>query len=80
MQCICTAIDTLNDSHRASKMKQPHANNVKKQKKPKGNTQATTQEEQSMRIFRNMQEEVRNRLTCCAPGHELEVKQIYKNT
>lgn len=78
MQFTRTGIDTLNDSHRASKMKQPHAaNNAKKQKKPKGNTHVTTQEEQSNRIFRNMQEEVRNRLACCAPGRELEVKNIY---
>lgn len=64
--------DTLNDSHRASKL-----NNIKKQKKPKGNN-GTTHEEQSIRIFRNMQEEVRNRLTCCAPGQELEVNKCLK--
>lgn len=73
MKYSCT-VD--NDNHRASKMKQPHVNNTKKQKKAKGN-HVTTQEEQSAQIFRSMQEEVRNRLTCCAPGAELEVNRYF---
>lgn len=75
MTYFCT-VD--NDLHRASKMKQPHANNTKKQKKAKASTHVTTtQEEQSARIFQNMQEEVRDRLTCCAPGAELEVNSCF---
>lgn len=74
MQNDCTS-DTHNDSHRATKTKESHANNGKKPKKPKGNPHVPTQEEQSIRIFQNMQEQVRSRLTCCEPGRELEVNE-----
>lgn len=72
MQHICT-IDTLNDFHRATKMKQPHANNAKKSRKPKVSSDVTTQG-----IFQNMQEQVRSRLACCEPGRELEVNKCIK--
>lgn len=65
----------MNDSHRATKMKQPHANNAKKARKPKGNSHVTAQEEECARIFQNMQAQVRNRLTSCDPGQELEVHE-----
>lgn len=66
-------LDNLNDVHRTSKMKQSHANNSKKNRKPKKAPHATAQEEQSVIIFQNMQEQVRNLLTCCDPGMELQV-------
>lgn len=67
--------DVSNELHRVARktLGKPPQNNDPKKRKPKNKAPAPAQEEPSARIFRKMQEQVRNQLMCCDPGQELEV-------
>lgn len=68
-------LDLLSDIHRTARKnqgKQANNNDAKKSRKPKKESKPT-QEDQSVRLFKIMQEQIRSRLSCCQPGRELEV-------
>lgn len=56
---------------RRNQGKQTNNNDAKKSRKPKN--KVSIQEDQSVHLFKTMQEQIRSRLSCCEPGQELEV-------
>lgn len=75
-ETLLTISDISNDLHRSTRKiqgKQINISDAKKSRKPRDKSKISPQEDQSIRFFKIMQEQIRSRLSCCEPGQELEV-------